>query len=104
MTLDIDNLREQLKQLLNKQEINIYIGMDRVSERDKTNFTYPLLLESVRPKQILRFLKNSNKLWVDITNRRVEKFRVYYSGTIKNEREEVIEFKDVDNNFCVNAG
>jgi len=50
------------------------------------------------------FLNKNTSLKVIVTNRFARNWNVYYSGTIENERGEKIEFKDIDNGLCVNAG
>lgn len=101
--MDIDY--EKYKALLAKQKINIHLGRDWVADNDKLSFTSPLLLKSsTKPKELLKFLKNSNSLDVNIVNRKPKQFRVHYSGTIKNDKGDVLNFIDVDNGFCVNLG
>jgi hypothetical protein len=96
---------EKFKKLVAKQKITIHLGINWIADKDKVSFTSPLLQKTdTTLKKLMSFLKDSNSLEVTITNKKPENWRVYYSGTIKNEHGDVLEFENVDNGFCVNMG
>lgn len=97
--------QEKFNELLYKKKIIIDIRPSWVAEKDNFNFIHPLLLQSnMDPHKLLKFLKHSNTLEVKITSKKPIEYRVYYSGTITNDHGDIIEFKDVDNRFCINIG
>ena len=96
---------DKFRNLLAKQNITIHLGLNWIADKDKVPFISPLLTNAIAdPKKLLKFLKDSNTLEVTLTNKKPENWRVYYSGTIKNENGDIIKFENVDNGFCVNIG
>ena len=102
--MDFDKFNEQYSKLMDKQQIEIHIGGAYVPDNLKKSFMSDLLRKPNTQQAILNFLKKSTKLIVKVVNRVPLKFVVYYSGTIENEHGYILEFKDIDNGYCVNPG
>ncbi|HRW21394.1 MAG TPA: hypothetical protein P5509_05430 [Bacteroidales bacterium] len=94
-------IKKVLEQINMKGNLNVYIGRDYVGENDKVRFFLPCLMNAISDKKkALEFIKDAEKLTLDVTDRNVpEKFTVVYSGTIKNGNE-TVEFNKVDNGFA----
>ena len=101
-------LRSEIYQILEEMnaENNIKINIcDYVPPELKVRFVKPFLFDISKEKsynEILRFLKNSKSIHVDISGRKAVKWDVVYDGIIENDKGIRYTFRDISNGLCVN--
>jgi len=93
---------DKLDLLFKTIDIRVY-GQVSVAKSDAIKFTEPLLKEHSM-EEIISLLEGSKTLYVDVKSRYAKSWEVFYSGTISNDREESLDFKNISNGFAVQMG
>lgn len=98
-----DKIEKELERLLKNQgiEVRAHAG---VPEDKLIKFTRPIFTTYRDPKAALEFLKDSNYIEVFASPTVVNKWDVEYSGTVKNNTGDTLEFSGVDNGLAVMHG
>ena len=99
---DFDFVKNKLSNLVGLGNVLVHTQGGFVDQRYKVDFVYPLLSSKI--KESVSFLRKSKTINVKVVSKLVKDYRVYYSGYITNDLGDSLDFKEIDNNFCINIG
>jgi hypothetical protein len=100
-SIAINKIDKELDRLKSRNSISVQAHA-RTPDDLIIKFVRPIFTTQENLKDALEFLKRSEKIEVSAQPRVVNQWEVEYSGHVKNDKGEGIEFKDVNNGLAVN--
>jgi hypothetical protein len=96
----MEKITNELERIFKNGELRVY-SHATVPEHLKIKFVRPIFSDQTDKKAALAFLIRSNSIEVNSQPTVVNKWQVEYSGTVENDKGEVIKFEKINNGLAV---